>query len=325
MVMAQTLFKHLKQRYPHAVIDVLAPSWTGPLLSCMPEIRKHIPLPIQHKELKLKKRHDIAKSLRQEHYDWAILLRNSLKSALIPFMAKIPKRTSWLGEWRFGLLNDWRRLDKNQYPLMIERFMALAYPAKAAIEKPLPRPRLVIKAKAVNETQQTFGLSTEKPILALCPGAEYGPAKRWPAEHFAELATLKLAEDWQVWLFGSEKDKLITQAINQQCQQACVDLAGRTDLLQAIHLLSLASSVVANDSGLMHIAAALGRKLVVLYGSSSPKFTPPLSDTVEIVSLNLSCSPCFKRHCPLGHTHCLKHMTVERVQHAVQTLNEQPL
>ncbi len=322
MVMAQSLFKLLKQQYPDACIDVLAPQWTAPLLSCMPEINQQIILPFKHGELRWRQRYDFAKTLRHHHYDWAILLRNSFKSALIPFWAKIPQRTGWLGEWRFGLLNDWRTLDKTHYPLMIERFMALAYPAKTALQKPYPLPQLKLDADAVNDSLQTFQLDTKRPIAALCPGAEYGPAKRWPAEHFAKVAQEKLAKGWQVWLMGSANDKTINDKINALCQQRCLNLAGRTNLAQAIHLLSLSRVVITNDSGLMHIAAALDRPLVVLYGSSSPTFTPPLSEKVKILSLALSCSPCFKRTCPLGHTNCLKQLLPTEVLQASYHLCE---
>lgn len=321
MVMAQTLFILIKQQNPHASIDVLAPAWSEPLLARMPEVRQSLVLPFKHGELKLRERYQLAKKLRDNHYDLAFVLPNSFKSALIPFWAKIPQRTGWRGEMRWGLLNDIRYLNKQKLPLMIERFMALALPPLTTLSKPYPKPVL-----RISENERSLALAkhqlslTGKPILALCPGAEFGPAKRWPAEYYAEVARTKLAEGWQVWIFGSPKDQQEAIIIQQETQNACVDLTGKTTLAEAIDLLSLANLVITNDSGLMHIAAALERPLVVLYGSSDPRFTPPLSERVKILSLQLSCSPCFERTCPLKHQRCLRDLHTPMVLQAIADL-----
>lgn len=321
MVMAQTLFKLLKQRQPNCVIDVLAPNWSRPLLERMPEIRQTLALPIGHRQLQLSQRYKIAKQLRSHHYDHAIVLPNSFKSALIPLWAKIPKRTGWLGEFRWGLLNDVRYLDKNKWPLMIERFMALTITSLENLPVNLPRPSLSVKQADVDKAMAKYHLEVRnKPILALCPGAEFGPAKRWPAHHFAEIATEKINQGWQVWLFGSSNDQNVAAEIQQSTGSACVDLTGKTTLAEAIDLLSLVQMVVSNDSGLMHIAAALDKPLVVMYGSSSPKFTPPLIDRVKILTLNLACSPCFKRECPLVHMKCLRELLPNQVSFAISEL-----
>ena len=259
-------------------------------------------------------RKSFAKTLRAAGYDWAIVLRNSFKSALIPYWARIARRTGWLGEARYFLLNDWRKLDKARYPLMIERFMALASVPCAALPTPYPTPQLTVTAEDVQQTLSSLSVCKPLgPLLIVCPGAEYGAAKRWPAEHFAAVAKEKLQQGWNVWLLGSSKERVITEEMNQLCGGRCTDFSGRTTLNQAIDLLSLATTVVCNDSGLMHIAAALGVQLVVLYGSSSAKFTPPLSERVNLLSLNLSCSPCFKRECPLQHLNCLRQLLPTRV------------
>lgn len=320
MVMAQTLFKLIKQQNEQCVIDVLAPNWSRPLLQRMPEISNTIALPIPHKKLHLLLRYRIGQRLRRRHYDQAIILPNSLKSAFIPFIAKIPHRTGWLGEWRWLLLNDVRYLNKNKLPLMIERFMALALMKNMELPKELPRPSLKVTAANITKTLATLQLQTEKPILALCPGAEFGPAKRWPATYFADVAREKLKAGWQVWLFGSAKDQIISQEIQQLTDNRCIDLAGKTSLAEAIDLLSLSQIVVSNDSGLMHIAAALNKPLVVLYGSSSPRFTPPLAEKVKILNLDLACSPCFKRLCPLEHLKCLQDLLPHRVLDAIVEL-----
>lgn len=314
MVMAQSLFKTLRQGFPEYPIDVLAPSWSLPLLQRMPEVEEMIPLPIGHGELALGKRLQLGRSLRGR-YAWAILLPNSWKSALVPWAARIPRRTGWLGELRYGLLNDWRRLDKGRLTMTVQRFVALAYPAETASLPPIPRPRLHVSAENIEAALGDLGLPRpQRPLLALCPGAEYGPAKRWPTESYAALGSQMHHLGWDVWLFGSGKDREVCSAITAAAPGIGLDLSGRTSLAQAIDLLALAQAVVSNDSGLMHVAAALDRPLVALYGSSDPGFTPPLSDHARIIHLGLDCSPCFRRHCPLGHLDCLRGISVDRVR-----------
>ncbi len=321
MVMAQTLFKVLKQQHPQAMIDVLAPAWTRPLMERMPEINQALDSPFAHGALQLRQRYQLGKRLRTEKYDWAIVLPGSFKSALAPFWAKIPRRTGWLREQRYGILNDWRRLDKNKYPLMIERFIALALAKDAPLPVAPAFPALRVSPAAVEATLAKQGVSRPaKPLLVLCPGAEFGPAKRWPSQHYAAVAQEKLAQGWTVWLLGSKKDQPVTEEINALTQHRCIDFAGKTALTEAVDLLSLATVVVTNDSGLMHIAAALGRAIVVMYGSSSQKFTPPLTKRVRTLSLNLACSPCFKRECPLGHLKCLQELAPTSVMQAIDAL-----
>jgi heptosyltransferase-2 len=327
MVMAQTLFIAIQQEQPDAIIDVLAPGWSNPLLERMPEVRKALNLPIGHGELKLCLRRRIGKSMRAEGYDQAILLPNSLKSALVPFFAGIPKRTGWKGESRYILLNDLRVLDKDRYPLMIERFIALAYPEGAPLPAELPRPALKVDPANVDQAMSKYGLNHDRKVLALCPGAEFGPSKRWPENYFADIAQVRIDEGWQVWLFGSAKDREVTDMIARSIGQGAEhihNLAGDTSLADAVDLLSVADAVVSNDSGLMHIAAAHNRPLVVPYGSTSPDFTPPLNDHKQIVRTDLDCSPCFQRVCPLGHTNCMKQLTPGRILEALKALEARP-
>jgi len=322
--MAQTLFHVLKQRHPACVIDVLAPEWSRPILERMPEVRQALSFPLGHGALELATRRRIGKSLAGQ-YDQAILLPNSLKSALVPFFAGIAQRTGWRGELRYGLLNDVRTLDKARYPLMIERFMALGYPAGAELPKPYPRPSLQIETASRDAALAKFGLSLDRPVLALCPGAEFGEAKRWPSEHYAKVAEIKIREGWQVWLFGSKNDHAVGESIREWLipglREESVNLSGETSLAEAIDLLSCSDAVVSNDSGLMHVAAALNRPLVAVYGSTSPGFTPPLADQVEVVRLGLECSPCFDRTCRFGHYNCLRLLEPEAVASALQRLN----
>jgi heptosyltransferase-2 len=328
MVMAQTLFQCLKQRHPGCVIDVLAPEWSRPILERMPQVRAALSFPLGHGALELATRRRIGKSLRGQ-YDQAILLPNSLKSALVPFFAGIAKRTGWRGEFRYGLLNDVRTLDKQRYPLMIERFMALAFEPGAELPRPYPKPELRIDPTTRAAALTRFGLSLDRPVLALCPGAEFGESKRWPAEHYAEVAQARIREGWQVWLFGSKNDHAVGESIRERLipglREESVNLSGETSLAEAIDLLSCADAVVSNDSGLMHVAAALNRPLVAVYGSTSPGFTPPLADQVEIVRLGLECSPCFDRTCRFGHYNCLRLLEPDAVIQALGNMSSTPV
>ncbi len=318
MVMAQSLFKTLRQQQPDVSIDVLAPGWSLPLLRRMPEVADAIDMPLGHGELKLAVRRLLGKSLRGQGYQQAIVLPNSLKSALIPFWAKIPRRTGYVGEMRYGLLNDARRLDKQQLPMTVQRFVALGQAKGATLPAAMEAPSLSVSDESIDDALSRLQL--QRPagkLLLLCPGAEFGEAKRWPAQYYAEVARQCQQQGWQVWLFGSEKDQEVTASINQLAGNGCTDLAGRTRLAEAIDLMSLADVVVSNDSGLMHVAAALNKSLLAIYGSSDPAFTPPLNPEATILRLGLHCSPCFKRECPFGHLNCLKELKPDKVFRAM--------
>jgi heptosyltransferase-2 len=321
MVMAQSLFKVLKEQHPEVPIDVIAPAWSRGLLERMPEVNASWVLPFQHGEFKPIERYKLGKSLRSQGYTQVILLPNSFKSVLVPLWAKIPLRTGWRGEWpRSLLLNDARRLDKAQLPLMIQRFIALGLAEGASLPTDLPRPALNISPLTRNAALEKHQLSLPKRLLVLAPGAEFGPSKRWPAQYYADVANAKIKQGWGVWLFGSPKDSPIAQEICAATNGQAIDLTGKTSLAEAIDLMSLATVVVTNDSGLMHIAAAVGRPIVAVYGSTSPAFTPPLADQVEILSLNLSCSPCFERVCPLGHWRCMRDLQPQQVLRSIDIL-----
>jgi len=320
-VMAQPLFMRLKQRFPNSRIDVYAPSWVAPVLARMPEVNEIILNPFGHGQLRLFERLRAARKLRATGYDQAIVLPNSFKSALIPFFAGIPQRTGFVGEMRYGLLNDARPLDAPTYPLLVERFALLAEPRHQMLTRPVPPPRLRVNDNQRDATLLRLHLSSQQPIVALCPGAEYGPAKRWPEAHFGMLAQSLHKHGFQIWLMGSAKDQAIGAAVNTASDDVCHNLCGQTTLDEAIDLLACAQAVVTNDSGLMHVAAALDKPLAAIYGSSSPGFTPPLSDKARIVSLNVACSPCFKRECPLGHFDCMLKLPPERVLALLPTLS----
>ncbi len=324
MVMAQSLFKALAEKHPGVAIDVLAPGWSLPLLERMPEVSQAIDMPLGHGQFGLKQRWRLGKSLARRNYDQAILLPNSWKSALTPFAAGIPIRTGWVGEMRYGLLNDIRRLDKSRLTMTVQRFVALAEPADVKEVPSIQAPELTVRPEDVELALNALHLERDgSRLLVLCPGAEYGAAKRWPESRYGELAAEMMDLGWSVWLFGSEKDRAVCRAINDYAGDRCVDLSGVTSLAQAVDLMSLADAVVSNDSGLMHVAAALDRPLVAVYGSSDPGFTPPLNRRHRVISMGLECSPCFKRECPEGHLDCLNGIGVEQVASALLELAEE--
>jgi heptosyltransferase II len=319
MVMAQSLFMSLKNSFTGCLIDVLAPAWSLPLLNRMPEVAKTIDMPLQHGQFGLMARIKLGRQLRLECYDQAIILPNSWKSALIPFFANIPVRTGYRGECRWGLLNDVRKLDKKTLTMTVQRFVALGLPKNAPQPPDHQHPKLSANPSSKEAIVKKFGLTLTGKVLALCPGAEYGPSKRWPADYFATVAQAKIQQGWQVWLLGSAKDKESSEVINQLTKQQCRDFIGQTSLAEAVDLMSLANTVVANDSGLMHLAAALDKRVIAIYGSTPPGFAPPLCKGAQAISLNLACSPCRKRVCPLypvghpDHTQCLTRIKPERI------------
>jgi heptosyltransferase-2 len=315
-LLAQPLFRLLHAKHREMTLDVLAPEWTLPLLKRMPEVRHAILSPFNHGDLKLGARRRLARELRSTGYDQAIVLPNSFKSALVPYFAGIPQRTGFRGEMRWGLLNDVRRLDERTLPLMAQRYAALAG-AIGEPPAPLPEVRLNVDAGTRSATLLKLNLDTKRPVAALCPGAEYGPAKRWPAHHFANLAKEFAARDLAVWLVGSSRDLALGAEIETLSEGAARNLCGMSTLDEAIDLLASSAIVVSNDSGLMHIAAGVGKPVVAIYGSSSPAFTPPLSAQAQILRLDLPCSPCFKRECPLGHFNCMMQLTPDRVCAAI--------
>jgi heptosyltransferase II len=310
----------LKQRHPDSFIDVLAPPWTEDLIRQMPEVSNTITNKFPHGALQLAARFSLGMQLRNMHYDQAIVLPNSLKSALVPFFAGIPIRTGFVGEMRYGFLNDARKLDKQGLPLMVERFAQLAELPKEAISRPLPPPRLLVSDEQRQLILDKFKLNLKQPVAIFCPGAEYGPAKRWPIPYFAELAQRLQQQGYVVWIIGSPKDQEVGDKIVALGNLSTRNLCGSTDLTDAIALLSCASLVVSNDSGLMHLAAALDRPMLALYGSSSPGFTPPLSQEAHILKIDIPCSPCFKRECPLKHFKCMKNLTPQMVAEHIPAL-----
>ena len=316
MVMAQSLFKVLRSREPDRPLDVLAPEWSLPIVARMPEIRAGIASQTAHGEIGLATRRRIAAGL-SGNYDRAIVLPRSLKAALIPWLAGVPVRTGFRGEMRYLLINDIRPFDPDVLDQTVKRFVALGLDSGEELPAELPEPSLRIAADNQSRSLAALGLDLARPVIAMMPGAEYGPAKCWPLEYFTELAMRLDAAGYAVWVFGSNKDADAGARIAKGSR--AVNLCGQTSLEDVIDLLAACDQAVSNDSGLMHIAAAVGIRVHGIYGSSSPKFTPPLTKSREIHEIELECRPCFERECPLGHLRCLRDLQPDSIFEKIVT------
>ncbi len=322
MVVAQSLLLLLRDRHPSTRLAVIAPDWSRALLSRMPEVDEIISSPFGHGEVNLSGRFRLGRQLAGR-FDWAIVLPNSFKSALVPMIAGIPRRTGWRGEFRNLLLTDCRTLDSRRYPLLVQRFVALGVDCDECLPQ-YRSPALHIEPAQAVATARSLGLDPTGKLLALCPGAEFGDAKQWPLEHYARLCEMAAIDGWHPCILGSANDRPaarhLLSCLKVESRKSVSDLTGRTSLGQVIDLLSLAGAAVTNDSGLMHIGAAVGCPLIAVYGSTSPDFTPPLAERVESLTTDIACRPCFKRSCPLGHKRCLTQITPDRVYGSLQEL-----
>ncbi|ROR29605.1 heptosyltransferase-2 [Inmirania thermothiophila] len=314
MVMAQAVLRLLAARRPGVAIDVIAPPWSLPLVRRMPEVREAIALEVGHGEFGLGARWRLARRLRRRGYGQALLLPRSFKAALVPWLAGIPRRTGHLGEARRGLVNDVRPDPGRRRAPWVRRMAVLALEPGEAVPEVLPQPRLAVDEANRARLMTALGLAGEGPVLGLCPGAEYGPSKRWPARRYGALAARMAARGWRVWVFGSARERPLGEEVVAASGGAARNLCGRTRLEDVVDLMSACERVVTNDSGLMHVAAATGTALTVIYGASSPDYTPPLTPRARIVRRALACAPCFRRVCPLGHTACLEGIEVEEVE-----------
>lgn len=320
MVMVQSLFMALKHQNRENVIDVAAPAWSAPVLARMPEVSSIIEVDVEHGELGLFKRLRVGRSL-QGKYDQSIILPRSFKSALIPYFAGIPQRTAYRGEMRYGIVNDMRVLDKNLTYKAVERYVNLGASRVQSVQAPeIRHPKLQVHREKRHRAAVRLGVDETGPWVALMPGAEFGPSKRWPAEYFGELAARFARQDFKVYVFGSPRDHAIGQEVVRASRGSARNLCGETSLEEVVDLLSLAKIAVTNDSGLMHIAAAVGRPVVAIYGSITPEYTPPLSSMSRIHYLDLECSPCWKKQCPYGHYNCLRNLAVSSVFESTQAL-----
>jgi heptosyltransferase-2 len=329
-VMSQPLLVNLKTIYPQSQIDVLASTWVAPIYRACAEVHQVIEARLEHKQLQWGLRKQLAKQLELNQYDACFVLPNSLKSALIPWLANIPLRIGYRGEMRFGLINfALNNPSRRHRPSMANHYLALCNVLDHAEEidtnKPVdPKLNVSLAAKKAIRTKLQAAAINEKLIYVLCPGAEYGATKRWPIEYFATLAQQLIANevDAHVILTGSKSDHALGERIRTQASNTpkIHNWCGETSLDEAIALIGMSKVLVSNDSGLMHIGAALKIPQVAIFGSSDPHHTPPLSYKAKVIWLNLPCSPCHKRECPLGHLKCLKDILPATVLGAIQTL-----
>ena len=313
-LMAQPLLTRLKARQPATAIDVVAVPAVAAIFRRMPEIGVVMEADFRHGSLDFAGRFTLGRSLRGR-YGHSFVLPNSWKSGLIPFFADIPLRAGYVGESRYGLINvrhDNPGRDALRAP-MVRFYLQLSESPGKDFTGESARPLLLTDPVAVIAAKVTLGLKPAGRLVALCPGAEYGPAKRWPIENFAEVASRLKAAGMTPIVLGTQKEVPVGLSIEQLSHGAAQNLAGRTTLDDAINLIAGSNLVVTNDSGLMHVAAALGTPLIALFGSSSPRHTPPLSDSAHVVYKGVECSPCFARECPLGHLRCMREISTTEV------------
>ena len=325
-IMAQPLLALLKNKAPAAPIDVIAVPAVAPVFRRMPEVARVIEADFRHGSLDFRARWNLGRSLKSQ-YAQSYTLPNSWKSALVPFFADIPVRVGYAGEARVGLIDVRHANPTKDAPreAMARFYARLAdLPGKHDVKLELPQPWLFADPLRVIAAKVNLGLHPAQNLVALCPGAEYGPAKRWPAEYFAEAAGKLKARGYTPIVLGAQSDVPAGLTIEQLSSGAAINLCGKTSLDDAINLIAGSRAVITNDSGLMHVAAALGRPQIALFGSSSPEHTPPLSEAARVLYLKVECSPCFARECPLGHFKCMRELTPEKVLMEFDSLAAMP-
>jgi heptosyltransferase II len=323
-VMTQPLMARLHARGD--VISVAALPWVAPVYRAMAQVTEVIELPFAHGRLDWAKRRAMAASFKGR-FDAALVLPNSIKAALIPWLARIPKRIGYQGEGRPWLLNQ-RLPNPSGRPPMVAFYSALCDKSAGEDSLPTERPALQFDAAVFKQATDSVGVQAQA-YWVFAPGAEYGPAKCWPASHYAELARALWARHGQVvLLLGSGKEAALCEEIAAAAPGACRVLAGKTSLIDAMALIAASRGVVSNDSGLMHIAAAFGVPQVAVFGSTSPEHTPPLNARAAVIwlkeELQLDCMPCFERVCRFGHTRCLTEVSAARVEAALELKLSRP-
>ena len=317
VVLSQILFALLKRQQADAAIDVVAPLWAEALLKRMPQVSRHIALDVRHGRLGVWRRCALARRLRG-HYRQAVVIPRSAKAAVVPWLAGIRQRTGFAGKTRKGLIND----PRPRPPDALTRMARLASPEAIAPDS-IPWPRLEGSRKQAAELFREWGMPPTASIIGLAPGAAYGRAKRWGTEPFARLAAQLARQGHHICVTGSAKDRPSGEIIAQAAPGQATNLCGKTTLDQAIDLVQGFKAVVCNDSGLMHIAAAVDTPVVGVYGPTSPDTHPPLARVRAICSARTLCSPCHRRTCPYGHHACMTRIRPEHVGQAVLDLLRQ--
>jgi heptosyltransferase-2 len=316
-VMAQPLLRQLKHQHPERAIDVLAPPMVAPVWRAVAEVDQVLETPFRHRALQLRERWNYAQVLRARGYADAYVLPNTLKYALIPWLAGIRRRVGYKGEMRYGLVNVMHHDDVPPRP-MVPFYAALAHDPAQPPAPGVPRPRLQVAGDEIAAVCERHRVGAGRALVVFAPGAEFGAAKRWPPRHFGALAQAIVQADpqAQLALLGSPKDRASCDEVVAHAGAAAaniLNLAGATKLDEALALIARAQAVVSNDSGLLHIASGLNRPVVALYGPTDPGHAPPFSDIARSISLRLDCAPCRQRECPLGHHHCMEQMGADLV------------
>ena len=309
LIISQSLLKYLKKEYPNCQIDMIVRPELTNLVKMMPEVKNIYPLDIKHKEFGLIKRHILAKEIKKHLYSTSIILPNSFKSAIIPWLANIPIRIGYNRELRLFLLNKKYSLIKHK-DSMVNRYLKLADGSYSDVI----RPSLLINGDSSKLISRKYLINNSKKNIVLCPEAEYGSAKRWPINKWMQLANFYKEKDYNVYFLGKNKSLEIKYQ-NILKKDSIISLLGKTSLEEAAYILSIVDLVVTNDSGLMHITASVNTNLISIFGSSSPFYTPPLMKDQfgEVIYKALTCSPCFKRECPLQHLNCLNNISSEEI------------
>jgi len=316
-VRCHTVIKLLKRRFPARPVDVLSTTLCAPLADYMPELRRAIIVDLPRKRLSWAEHKALAERLKREAYGTALIMPRTWKAALAPYLAGIPERIGWVGEWRFGLLND-PRFGERQLPRMVDQCAALALPANTRLPENWPLPELRVPPAEVTGWRERMGLAdTGKPVVALAPGA-VGPSKRWPGAAYAELARRLIDHGTDVWIVGGPGEAPLVRII-QGAVPRVRDLTG-TDLRNAILALATADAAVSNDSGLLHVAAAIGTPAIGIFGPTSPWHWAPLNPIAARVrtASQLDCQPCHKPTCRMQHHRCMRDISAEQVLEVTQ-------
>jgi heptosyltransferase-2 len=317
-VRCHSVAKLLRARYPRRPVDVLTTTLCAPLVDYMPGVRKGIVCDLPRKQLALGQHRSLAARLTAEHYGSALIMPRTWKAALAPYLAGIPERSGFAGEARFGLIND-LRFGERKLPRMIDRCAALALPKGAPLPPDWPLPELNVQAAEAAAWRTKNGLADDgRPAVAFAPGA-VGPSKRWPVEHYAEVARELARTGYSVWVLGSPQEAPLAAEIAGAAGSNARDLTS-TDLRNAILALKCASAAISNDSGLLHVAAAIGTPSIGIFGPTSPWHWAPLNPLAATIETRtaLHCRPCHKPTCRLGHHRCMREIPSSQVLDALR-------
>lgn len=317
-VRCHSVAKMLKARYPARPVDVLSTSLCAPIADYMPEVRQAVVVDLPRKRLAFDQHRALARRLEGAGYGTALIMPRTWKAALAPFLAGIPERVGWFGEWRFGLLTD-LRFGERKLPRMIDQCAALTLPKTEPLPSDWPLPELKVPPAEISGWRERLGLAdTGGPIVALAPGA-VGPSKRWPAAAYGELARRLTQQGVSVWVLGGPAEQPLATQIVADAGPKARDLSG-TDLRNAILALRAADVAISNDSGLLHVAAALGTPSIGIFGPTSAWHWAPLNPLAAVMQrpTQLDCQPCHKPTCRMRHHLCMRDISAEQVLAATQ-------